>query len=629
MGRSPELHSTRRADKNRGMRLPLVATALVAALASCGNKSKLDADRGAAVDTLWDLAPDGTELGIVASSRAVTLALDAIAAARNVAATQPDLAPLKPQLDLLAKAMFGSETATPADAGFGAKPFAMFATADGVIGVMPVADRDKFMAAKRGTRGSNEDTLETNTCRELRGYYVCTTKTEMFDRLGKGSLRGKASFAGARGDAELYMANVALLGGTKGDLAVAAQLDPGQADVHGRWNGTPSGVVEKVVGVVAPRPNTSGATGYVTFDAAPLLGLIPSVPIAGGVTTDQLAASLVGPITATVPAGVIDIQIRMPLKDPKPATTIVENCKEVGALFALAEQQTPGACRIRLQGTNALELDVWVEGSDLRLGAKKGPMPAGNPGALTALGRELATKEWTGALWGRGTMLNLSGITPTAQEVPAEVALGIHAMALVNELGAAARVEKTGVSFRAFMRTVFANPPDVVAKYVAVSGSDIVMGKATETGKAIVAAAPGSPFAADFAAGQGGLMIPAAAIGLVTAVVIPAIGRYLSGDEAESPTGEPPMGATDLAALLVRAYIEEAYPKWKTDNPGKSCPPKLDDLATYFGDAPGIPVMTDPWGNALLMECDKDGIRVFSAGPDGKPGSQDDIGAAM
>ena len=46
------------------------------------------------------LAPDGTELGIVASPRAVGLAFRAIAAVRELAA-QPDLAPAKPQIDLL------------------------------------------------------------------------------------------------------------------------------------------------------------------------------------------------------------------------------------------------------------------------------------------------------------------------------------------------------------------------------------------------------------------------------------------------------------------------------------------------------------------------------------------------
>jgi hypothetical protein len=289
-----------------------------------------------------------------------------------------------------------------------------------------------------------------------------------------------------------------------------------------------------------------------------------------------------------------------------------------------------------LQGTNALELDIWVEGTTLRLGAHKGPSPAGLPGALTPVGRELAANDWTAALWGRGTMLNLSGITPTTQEVPAGVALGVHLMALVNELGAAAKVDATGVKFRAHLRTVWTNTPDVVAKYVAVSGNDIITGKATEAGKAIVATAPGSPFAADFAAGQGGLMIPAAAIGLVTSAVMPVIAGMIGGGVAEGgaagPDGDnpngPPMANSDLALLLCRAYVEEAYPKWLADNKGKKCPTRIDDLAKYFGDDPGIPIKQDPWGRPLVMTCTDDkGVTVMSVGEDGTPGTPDDVHA--
>ncbi len=612
------------------MRLPSVVASVAAfSLAGgCGNKSKLDGDRSDAVNALWDLAPDGTQLGLVASARAVSLTFRAIGAIRGLTAL-PDIAPAKPQIDELAKAMFGSETATPEEAGFGERPFAMFATADGVIGVMPVASRDKFMAAKKGKRGQTEDTLETNTCRELRGHYVCATRVEMFDRLGKGSLRGKLDVVGKRGDAELYMTDMTFLGDTKGELAVTMLLDPGQAAVQGRWIGTPSGVLAKVVGTTSPRPTIDGGTGYVSFNVSPLLSALPSVPIAGGVTTDQLGASISGPITAMIPAGEIDIQVRIPLKDPAPATKIVENCPDLGTLFMLAEKQQPGACRIRLEGTNALELDIWVENGELRLGAVKGPMPAGKPGALTQVGREIATTDWTASLWGRGTMLNLSGITPTKEAVPEQVAFGIHSIALVNELGAAAKVEADGVRFRAFLRTVWANPPDVVAKYIAFSGEDIITGKATEGAKQLVTTAPGTPFAADFNAGQGGLMIPAAAIGLVTAVVIPAIARYVGGGEqaedTEAPPDGPPMGSGDLASLLVRAYVEEAYPKWKTDNAGKTCPAKLEELATYFGENPGIPVLEDPWGHALVMQCDAKGLVVISHGEDGVAGNADDV----
>jgi hypothetical protein len=366
----------------------------------------------------------------------------------------------------------------------------------------------------------------------------------------------------------------------------------------------------------------------VSFNAAPLLASLPSLPIAGGVTSDELAASIAGPITAMIPAGLIDIQVRIPLKDPAPATKLVENCPDLASMFQLAETQQPGACRIRLEGTNALELDQWVENDERRLGAKKGPIPPGRPGALTPVGREIATTDWTASLWGRGTMLNLSGITPTAQAVPEQVAFGIHSIALVNELAAAVRVEADGVRFRAFLRTAWANPPDVVAKYVAFSGADIITGKATEGAKQLVASAPGSPYAADFDAGQGGLMIPAAAIGLVTAVVIPAIARYVGGGEQAAedlPSQGAPMGSRDMALLLVRAYVEEAYPQWKSDNAGKTCPGKLEELAKYFGEEPGIPVLEDPWGHALVMQCDAKGLVVVSVGEDGSLGTADDV----
>lgn len=607
------------------MRIALLTLALALAT-GCGNKSKLDTTRGGDVDALWDLAPDGTELAIVASPRAVDLTFRAIDALRELV-KHPDFVPARPQLYALTKAMFGSDTATPADAGFSTdKGFAMFATGDGVLGIMPVGDRDKFMASKQGQRGSAEDTLDGNTCREIGKHYVCATKVEMFDRLGKGSLRGKLAVAGARGDAEVYMTNLPLLGDTTGELAVAAQLEPGQVSLHGAWLGTPSGALADVVGIAAPQPETSGASGYVAINMKPLLADAPPVPFAGDVTLEQLAKSLAGPITAKIPAGTVDIQMFAPLTDPEPAQAALDHCQDIGRFFELAPTQTPGACRFMLRGTSQLELDAWVENNTLRLGAKKGPPPPGKPGAMTAVGRELASGNWTAAFWGRGTMLNLSGITPAAEEATPGVALGIHAIALVNELGAAARVDTDGLRFRAFLRTAWANPPALVPRILEVSGNDILTGKAMMPAMALAAIAPGTPFAADFDAGQGGLMVPAAVIGIVSAVVIPAVMQMFAGGDAsaDAPPGEA-MNSADLVTLLLHAYIEEAYPKWQADHPGKKCPATLAEVAKYF-DAPAeLPVTTDPWGHALVMTCDDKGFSVMSVGPDGQPGTADDV----
>src|SRR5688500_18152332 len=127
------------------MRFAVLALGLAASVFGCGNqKSKLDVGDAAAVGALWDLAPDGTQVGIVASPRAVGLGFRALAAARELT-KQPDFSLVKPQIDAVAASLIGSETATPADAGFAVdRGFAMFDTGEGVIGVMPVGDRDKY-----------------------------------------------------------------------------------------------------------------------------------------------------------------------------------------------------------------------------------------------------------------------------------------------------------------------------------------------------------------------------------------------------------------------------------------------------------------------------------------------------
>ncbi len=36
-------------------------------------------------------------------------------------------------------------------------------------------------------------------------------------------------------------------------------------------------------------------------------------------------------------------------------------------------------------------------------------------------------------------------------------------------------------------------------------------------------------------------------------------------------------------------------------------------------------VLKDPWGNEFILECDGGKVKVSSAGPDGEPGTEDDI----
>ncbi|HEY6039223.1 MAG TPA: hypothetical protein VIV58_33300 [Kofleriaceae bacterium] len=524
------------------MRTWPIALALTLAAAGCGKHSSLldPGQTGGAADELWDLAPDGVEVGIVATPRAIGLVLDAVSAVQTLVKTS-DFAPMKPTAQALIAALLGRPDAMPADAGLARdRGFAMFITADGVLGVMPVIDRDKFMATKHGKRG-DVDTLNGNTCKPLRHLYVCATNDKLFDRLGKGSLRGKVALAGGRGDIELYGAQLPLFGGGPGDLAIAVELDPGAMSVRGVWTGAPAGTLGALSGVTAAKPAATNASGFVSFDLAKLLGDVPPVPIVEGVTADALAKSLAGPITAVIPAGTVDIQITVPLLDPAPMKTVLEHCKELSQFLDLTEDQPKDACRFRMQSASVLELEAWVDegAKQLRVGAHRGPASTGVPSPLTPIGRELAQGDWTGVFWGRGTMLNLTGITPTTQQIPPEGAAALHAISLVNELGVGLKVDAKGVKLRGVLRTAWANPADVAQPVIAIGGDDIIHGRATAPGQALALAHAGAPFAQDFTAGQGGLMVPAAALGIATAIVIPALGELLGG--ATGPD-EPPAG---------------------------------------------------------------------------------------
>ena len=516
---------------------------LVVALAACGHhKSLLDVDPGADVDALWDLAPDGTEVGIVASPRAIELVMRGVAATQALAAT-PDFEPMKPQVDAIVAALLGKPDATPAEAGIAVdRGFAMFITADGVLGVMPVGDRDKFMTVKHGERGE-VDHLNGNSCKPLRGLYVCATSDKLFARLGKASLRGKVALAGGRGDIELYAPKLPLFGGSPGDLALAVALDDGQLALRGKWTGAPGGTLGLLSGVVAPHPDTARTSGFVAADLAKLLGDLPPIPLAGDVTIAALAKSFVGPISAVIPSGSVDIQVHIPVRDPAPAQGVIDHCQDLAPVLDLVDPQPPGACRFKMQSAAVLELEAWVEGKELRIGAHKGTPSQGTKEALTPIGTELARGDWTAMFWGRGTMLNLAGMEPATIDLPPQASAAIHAIALVNELGLGLKVDPDGVTVRGVLRTAWANPADVVAKVIAISGDDIVHGKALEPAKAIVAGAPGTPFAADFQAGQGGLMVPAAVMGIASAVIVPRLDDLLggggTGDEAPAAPENP------------------------------------------------------------------------------------------
>lgn len=477
------------------------------------------APAGADADALWDLAPEGTELGIVITPRAMGMLTHALAAARAVVAT-PDFVMVKPQFDALTENVDTGLSTT--------RGFAVFVTKDGVIGALPVGDRDKFLASKHGTRGSASDTINGTQCKPLRGTYICASSEAMFARIGKASLRGKVTLAGARGDIELYAPGLDAFGGT-GDLAAVAQLSPGQVELAVRWAGTPKGTFAELGSAAAPRVDPTGTSGFATLDVAPFLRDLPDAPVVTGVTTGQLAKALKGPIVATMPGGTTDLQLRIPLVDPAPVQALLDHCDEL----PLDPRATPkdGTCRLALSVMSDLEVDAWIEKSELRIATHKGTTPQGQPGALTPFGRQLAAGDWTVAFWGRGSMMANKDVAPMTGDIPGEAAMMTHLMSLVCEIGAGAKVDGTGVRLQLLVRTVWASPQgDQLAQ---ISAVDVMHGGSA----AAQLATPGTPFAADYAAGQGGLMIPAALLGLGAGLVGPELMQLFG---VTSPAAEPP-----------------------------------------------------------------------------------------
>lgn len=120
------------------------------------------------------------------------------------------------------------------------------------------------------------------------------------------------------------------------------------------------------------------------------------------------------------------------------------------------------------------------------------------------------------------------------------------------------------------------------------------------------------------------IMLVVAIIGILAALVIPKI------------AGKSEQARETAAMADIKGGIKSALDEYDVDM--GTYPPSLQDLLTaprnshnwhgpYF-DPPTLPV--DPWGNPYLYaypgKHNATGYDLWSAGPDGKSGDQDDIG---
>lgn len=107
-------------------------------------------------------------------------------------------------------------------------------------------------------------------------------------------------------------------------------------------------------------------------------------------------------------------------------------------------------------------------------------------------------------------------------------------------------------------------------------------------------------------------MMAATSGGVVLTTALATCALYRGFDEPSK---------ADIARMTVKKYAFEAYPSWRRDRPGFTCPGSLLVLNEYMNanDA------RDPWGRSYRHRCDANQLLVSSRGEDGRFGTADDI----
>jgi hypothetical protein len=483
----------------------------------------------AELDALWAEAPEGAVGGFVMSPRAVGMTEHAWKDLHAYFKTVPELAPTE------AKAVkhlgeLGLTTDLPlADLGLApGKGFALFAVHGGsdAVVLLPVADRDKFLAKVKGTKGTDGlDRVGGASCKPVDGWYACAHDPAVLGTLRKGKL--DISPAKARGDIEGVMT-------TPAKAAAVIQLDRGAMVVRGIVSGVPSIVTSRLGSPVKPHVDLDRASGFAVLNLEGLLADVPAIPVVAGVTAADLAHSIGGPLTVTT-APDQSADARIPLKDPEPAKKVLAHCQELPILDAKLVGDT---CHVRMPIYDPpFDIVASVDNDELRIASKGSSGPSG-PAPASSVGVELANGAWQMAFWGHGTLLapSVAKLRAGLMAMPDanDAKLAFRALLMLSEIGVGVNVEGDSVRFLATFRTGWANPDDVVSKLAAVAIEDLWNGKAGERGKAIADGAPGSPFAADYKAGVGGVMIPTAVVGILGAVAAPAFVNYMKRSKTEA-----------------------------------------------------------------------------------------------
>lgn len=566
-------------------------------------------------DALWALTPEGAQLGIVITPRGLAMVEHGWADLHAFVDKAPDLKPVAQLMDQQLAQLTGAPDFKLADYGLTSeKGGAVFVVGpQQVVMVVPLADRDKFLAKTHGTKGTDGDTIDKATCKTVQNVYACASSAELFGKLGKGKLRDKLD---ARGDIEIVAEGIP--GMPMKSAAGVVQLERGTAVVRGTFDGFPK--LAAFGAPIKPVVDREHAAGFLAINVGTVLGGFPDVPIVTGVTAQQLAKSLAGPITMTVAAGDLAFDLRAPLSDSAPAQALIDHCNEA-APFMTTDK---GICHFAFPD-EPITFDMWIAddpgksptgGKTLHLGMQHPPAPASVP--LTPVGAELAEGAWNFVFWGRGS---LYAVPP--RPLPADAGanpmfhVGMRVFAMMNEMGFGVRLDGTAIHVEGILRTAWANPDDVVARLTAFDPADVFAGK----GSAVTAGLPsGAPLARDLTAGYGGLIVPALSLVAISSGV-PAF--YDTVQKSKRPIVED-----DLR--YIQTALEHAWKDHKsfpvgdaplTPEEGCMCkPPTMHCTGSFEKDW-----SKGPWGALQFMPSEPALFR-FSYHSDGKKAEVDAVG---
>lgn len=593
----------------------LACCLLALALASsCGKNQRNThpARIAPATEALWALAPADTKVGVVAAPGTGALLVAAWSEVERSASRWPTVkAPLAELRGMAPAEVFdaGARARMGLDIDRGAALFMV--SRDEIVLVLPVVDRAAFRQRAGGTaedvNGVAVDVgmMGDLRCRDIAEHYACADSDAILAAVGKSDAlvrRIAERPAGLRGAIEIE-AGIEILdqekragvakafpGLTVARLAV--QLAPGVLTVRSYCDGTiahPSADAMRLISDQLARRVAEARPGGFFRMNQPGLGeqaaaLVALAGMSTGVAIDTKALDeLTGEIVVASAAGdALDLSVQLGARDGKRlqplVTELCQAAQDAGLPVPVAMEGERCTARVQpllltLAGLppelgleRPIELALGTSDTALSLRVTLGGQVAAAGADMPPLGRELLTEPWGLAMWGHGTALRNMQSAPLMQPAAMIAALSSQGQgpevveaasamfwffAHVAEVGWGMALRQDGIHGVLHVGTHWANPDQVVRAYHGLldrvlAGEDIQADFA-----ALAREHPRTLLGQSYRGGPGGMVLVAAALGVTTAVAIPAFMRYR--ERAESDEAEALIEPTPRAPVAARA----------------------------------------------------------------------------